>query len=333
MKNMSGLLHLKCLTASFLLSFVVLYFVAPDWVVVDQNKLDTLYMVSTIFFSAAIGMVISNNVHLEYQQNKVKIRQLNKRMTRRFIALFIVETIAYFYYNESVAHALGLHMHLIVLGLVIYASLYFVLSMPMVSRAIAEVEDCDFGDQETSSHDKRNIKLRQNLMTYCDEPRSKQSIINYLQVSDEEYSQIIDPLLEGCSVVEYGGNVCTSEYVKKILCNRCAHELMSMSDLAKNLCVDAEVLADLVGELVSDKKLFCMGDKCISTLSDYVESLSSKVLELCHNNPSTRHYIFKHIELENSSENYRLFLKPLIDSGQLVRVGGTGYGAKYQSRD
>ena len=61
-------------------SFVVMLSVAAyvyfaDRVTVAYNKIDTLYMVSTIFYSAVIGMVISNNVHLGNARYRNEIRK------------------------------------------------------------------------------------------------------------------------------------------------------------------------------------------------------------------------------------------------------------------
>ena len=89
---------MKAISVIFILSFLALYYFAPDLLIIDENKVDTLYMVSSIFFSAAIGMVISNNVHLEKKEFKEEIREMNSRMTILFTACFFSETIAYFLY-------------------------------------------------------------------------------------------------------------------------------------------------------------------------------------------------------------------------------------------
>ena len=85
-----------CIIFLVILVTVVAYIFFANKVDVSNSKVDTLYMVSTIFYSAVIGMVISNNVHLENVRYRNEIRKYYKRQRNLLTAFFIITTTLYF---------------------------------------------------------------------------------------------------------------------------------------------------------------------------------------------------------------------------------------------
>lgn len=323
---------MKSVTLFFSILFFTIYLLAPDILIVDENKIDTLYMVSTIFFSAAIGMVISNNVHLDKKEFKEEIRNMNSSMTILFTTSFFVETIAYFLYNDSYSHLYGYHIHLIVLGVIIYATLVYVFAMPIISKQIAQIENNDYEEREASDQ-MAAIKIQQQkILAYCmNKPMSENEMRQLLLIpADEGIEELVNPLLEEGLIIDMRNSFCGAEHVRNSIFQYCQNEAQTVKSLQKSLHIETECLKDNLDYMVQQRRLL-YDSKKESYLSLNVESVLSQIMFICNDESKTRYQIFKELNLPSGKDGFSVYIKPLLESGKLCRESGTGFGTKYKT--
>lgn len=319
---------MKVLTVIFWFIFILTYCFFPDKLIIDQNKLDTLYMVSTIFFSAAIGMVISNNVHLNDKGFKDEIRKMNGSMTLIFTICFFLETIAYFIYEESFSHFLGMHLHLIVLGLVVYATLVYILAMPIVAKNIARIENNDYFEREKYEQSKENERKQQLIMDKCsNRPLLEKDLMQQMHLKTEELNDLLDPLIEeGDLIKKKNEEYCTSHYIKKEILEYCSFKPIKSKEFASKIKIEPNEIEEILQELVEMNQLIYRKEG-YSLIDD--EYYSKSILQLCEKKALSRFQIFKELNLPNARDNYSRYIKPLIEQNLLLKESGRGYGTKY----
>lgn len=320
---------MKILTIIFWFLFLLVYCFFPDKLMVDQNKLDTLYMVSTIFFSAAIGMVVSNNVHLNNKEYKDEIRKMNKNMTLTFIVCFFLETIAYFIYEESFSHYWGMHLHLVVLGLVFYATLVYIIAMPIVAKNIARIENNDYSEREMSEQNKEFERKQQLIIDICSiRPLLEKDLMQQLRlIKTDELNGLLEPLIdEGILFKRKNQEYCALQYLKREILKNCNAEPTDSKELAVKIMIEIEEIEDILQELVATRQLIYRKEGYSLFNDDY---FISRILQLCEHEALTRFQIFKELNIPNARDNYSQYIKPLIDQNLLRKESGTGYGSKY----
>lgn len=313
---------------------VFIYIVFPDLIVVGQGKLDTLYMVSTIFYSAVIGMVISNNVNLHYKNNKSKIRRLNSRMTILFTCCFLVETICYFFYNDSLSHYLGLHFHLIVLSVIVYSTIVYVTSMPIVAKSIARIEDQDFTEKEEEQNTKEYKAITREIIEYCDQPKSIDSIFTHINIenSQKNIDKYISPLLGSTLFQTQDLSICGKDHLEELIIEKCRSSEPTFNDLLVQLPINSDNLNILLDGLMKEKRIACLSKTNQYTIyANQITIINKQILLFCQSTPKSRYEILENIGYTKNIENFRNFIQPLLDSGQLKRVSGSGFAAKYIS--
>ena len=176
------------------------------------NKIDTLYMVSTIFYSAVIGMVISNNVHLENAMFRRKIRRFYriKRDTLTFFfivttSLFFILDIAFF---QQIAKKMGINLSLLTLCVIILFILYNLSSMQEIFSSVAKIEDNDLSAEEVEITQKEILDFLQSEERL---PFSRTKIFTRVNVSNtqENEKKYIQPLVSGgkLKVIQKGNSI------------------------------------------------------------------------------------------------------------------------------
>lgn len=325
-------IKMKTVTFFFFVFFIVIYLLTPDFIVVDENKIDTLYMVSTIFFSAAIGMVISNNVHLDKKEFKEEIRNMNSSMTVLFTTCFFVETIAYFLYNDSYSHLYGYHIHLMVLGVIIYATMVYVFAMPIISKQIAQIENNDYEEREASDQMAAIKVQQQKILAYCmDKPMSENEMRQLLHIpADEGIAELVDPLLEEGYIIDMRNSFCGTEHVRNTIFQYCQNEAQTVKNLQKRLHIETECLRENLDYMVQQRRLL-YDSKKDSYLSFNVESVLAQIIFICNSESKTRYQILKELNLPSGKDGFSVYIKPLLESGKLYRESGTGFGTKYRT--
>ena len=189
-----------CLYSMVVLVVVAVYVYFDDKVVVAYSKIDTLYMVSTIFYSAVIGMVISNNVHLGNALYRNEIRKYYRTKRNALTAFFIVTTTLYFVLDisffQDLSKRMKVNLPLLALCVIILFIFYNLESMGAISSGVAMIEDNDLDAEE--------VKLKQQvILAYMKEcgdisvskKKILEAIINVRNTKENEKKYII-PLVE-----------------------------------------------------------------------------------------------------------------------------------------
>lgn len=134
------------------LLFVVFYFKTEKLPTFLLSKVDDIYMVLTIFYSAVIGMVISNNLQLKDSHFRQQLRLYYNDKRKFLTILFLISTLLYFFYDmefvESVLLTIGVDISKIMVGWLLFASAYYLFSMRMISYDIADIEESDLDEAE-----------------------------------------------------------------------------------------------------------------------------------------------------------------------------------------
>jgi len=141
-----------CLYFVDVLVVATVYIYFANKVVVAYSKIDTLYMVSTIFYSAVIGMVISNNVHLGNAKFRNEIRKYYKAKRNSLTIFFIVTTTLYFILDisffQDLSKSMNINLSLLALCVIILFIFYNLESMGAISSGVAMIEDNDLNEEE-----------------------------------------------------------------------------------------------------------------------------------------------------------------------------------------
>lgn len=141
-----------CLYFVDVLVVATVYIYFANKVVVAYSKIDTLYMVSTIFYSAVIGMVISNNVHLGNALYRNEIRKYYRTKRNALTAFFIVTTTLYFVLDisffQDLSKSMNINLSLLALCVIILFIFYNLESMGAISSGVAMIEDNDLNEEE-----------------------------------------------------------------------------------------------------------------------------------------------------------------------------------------
>jgi hypothetical protein len=134
------------------LLFIVFYFKTEKLPTFLLSKVDDIYMVLTIFYSAVIGMVISNNLQLKDSHFRQKLRLYYNDKRKFLTILFLISTLLYFFYDmefvKSVLLTIGVDITKIMVGWLLFASAYYLFSMRMISYDIADIEESDLDEAE-----------------------------------------------------------------------------------------------------------------------------------------------------------------------------------------
>ena len=189
---------------------VVAYIFLANKVDVSNSKVDTLYMVSTIFYSAVIGMVISNNVHLENVRYRNEIRKYYKRQRNLLTAFFIITTTLYFildiHFFQRLFNHFGINLPLLTLCVIILFIIYNLASMRVISSGVAMIEDNDLTTEDVKI---RQQELVEYLRDFNDMPLSKTKILKIIDVAntkDNEEKYILPLVEEGILKTSKKGN-------------------------------------------------------------------------------------------------------------------------------
>ena len=178
---------------------VVAYIFFANKVDVSNSKVDTLYMVSTIFYSAVIGMVISNNVHLENVRYRNEIRKYYKRQRNLLTAFFIITTTLYFildiHFFQRLFNHFGINLPLLTLCVIILFIIYNLASMRVISSGVAMIEDNDLTTEDVKI---RQQELVEYLRDFNDMPLSKTKILKIIDVANtkDNEEKYIKPLVD-----------------------------------------------------------------------------------------------------------------------------------------
>ncbi len=186
----------------FLYSFVVLviatvYIYFADKADVAYDKIDTLYMVSTIFYSAVIGMVISNNVHLGNAVYRNEIRKYYRAKRNTLTVFFIVTTALYFVLDisffQELSKRMNVNMPLLALCVIILFIFYNLESMGAISSGVAMIEDNDLNADEVKIKQKEIL----DFLESSGEKLSRTTILRIIDVSNtkENEQKYIIPLV------------------------------------------------------------------------------------------------------------------------------------------
>jgi len=124
---------------------IIAYFYFNSKVKILYSKIDTLYMVSTIFYSAVIGMVISNNINLDSKSFQYKLRQLYKKKRNILTAYFLITSFFYFIIDieffQNISDSIGQNLPLLTLIIIINFIIYNLTSMGIISNKVSNIED------------------------------------------------------------------------------------------------------------------------------------------------------------------------------------------------
>ena len=199
-----------CIIFLVILVTVVAYIFLANKVDVSNSKVDTLYMVSTIFYSAVIGMVISNNVHLENVRYRNEIRKYYKRQRNLLTAFFIITTTLYFildiHFFQRLFNHFGINLPLLTLCVIILFIIYNLASMRVISSGVAMIEDNDLTTEDLKI---RQQELLEYLQDFNDMPLSKTKILKIIDVAntkDNEEKYILPLVEEGILKTSKKGN-------------------------------------------------------------------------------------------------------------------------------
>ncbi len=199
-----------CIIFLVILVTVVAYIFFANKVDVSNSKVDTLYMVSTIFYSAVIGMVISNNVHLENVRYRNEIRKYYKRQRNLLTAFFIITTTLYFildiHFFQRLFNHFGINLPLLTLCVIILFIIYNLASMRVISSGVAMIEDNDLTTEDVKI---RQQELVEYLRDFNDMPLSKTKILKIIDVAntkDNEEKYILPLVEEGILKTSKKGN-------------------------------------------------------------------------------------------------------------------------------
>ena len=199
-----------CIIFLVILVTVVAYIFFANKVDVSNSKVDTLYMVSTIFYSAVIGMVISNNVHLENVRYRNEIRKYYKRQRNLLTAFFIITTTLYFildiHFFQRLFNHFGINLPLLTLCVIILFIIYNLASMRVISSGVAMIEDNDLTTEDVKI---RQQELVEYLRDFNDMPFSKTKILKIIDVAntkDNEEKYILPLVEEGILKTSKKGN-------------------------------------------------------------------------------------------------------------------------------
>lgn len=134
------------------LLYVVFYFKTEKLPVFLLSKVEDIYMVLTIFYSAVIGMVISNNLQLKDTRLRQKLRAYYNCKRKCLTILFLISTLLYFSYDmkfiERELISLCVDISKIMVGWLLFVTAYYLLSMHMISYGIADIEESDLDEVE-----------------------------------------------------------------------------------------------------------------------------------------------------------------------------------------
>ena len=199
-----------CIIFLVILVTAVAYIFFANKVDVSNSKVDTLYMVSTIFYSAVIGMVISNNVHLENVRYRNEIRKYYKRQRNLLTAFFIITTTLYFildiHFFQRLFNHFGINLPLLTLCVIILFIIYNLASMRVISSGVAMIEDNDLTTEDVKI---RQQELVEYLRDFNDMPLSKTKILKIIDVAntkDNEEKYILPLDEEGILKTSKKGN-------------------------------------------------------------------------------------------------------------------------------
>ena len=199
-----------CIIFLVILVTAVAYIFFANKVDVSNSKVDTLYMVSTIFYSAVIGMVISNNVHLENVRYRNEIRKYYKRQRNLLTAFFIITTTLYFildiHFFQRLFNHFGINLPLLTLCVIILFIIYNLTSMRIIASGVAMIEDNDLTTEDVKI---RQQELLEYLRDFNDMPLSKTKILKIIDVAntkDNEEKYIIPLVEEGLLKQSKKGN-------------------------------------------------------------------------------------------------------------------------------
>ncbi len=188
-----------CVTFFIFLVTIIIYIYFANKVNVPYNKVDTLYMVSTIFYSAVIGMVISNNVHLENGYYREKIRGYYNRQRNLLTAFFIITTALYFILDIRFFQCLsvlwGVNLPLITLLVIILFIIYNLISMRVISSGVAMIEDNDLTSEDV---DIRKEMIRDYVKENKASSLSRTLILKIIDVANtkDNEEKYIKPLVD-----------------------------------------------------------------------------------------------------------------------------------------
>lgn len=199
-----------CIIFLVILVTLVAYIYFANKVDVSNSKVDTLYMVSTIFYSAVIGMVISNNVHLENVRYRNEIRKYYKKQRNLLTAFFIITTTLYFildiHFFQRLFNHFGINLPLLTLCVIILFIIYNLASMRVISSGVAMIEDNDLTTEDVKI---RQQELVEYLRDFNDMPLSKTKILKIIDVAntkDNEEKYILPLVEEGILKTSKKGN-------------------------------------------------------------------------------------------------------------------------------
>lgn len=177
---------------------LAVYLLFANKVTVSYNKVDTLYMVSTIFYSAVIGMVISNNIHLGNVPFRNEMREYYRKKRNSLTLFFIITTSLYLILDIQfflhLTSKLGINLPLLTLCVIILFILFNLLSMKNISFRIAIIEDDDLTADDVLVKQKELLeKLKDE-----DDPISKTKILTLIDVANnkDNENKFISPLVE-----------------------------------------------------------------------------------------------------------------------------------------
>ena len=179
-----------CIIFLVILVTLITYLYFANKVDVSNSKVDTLYMVSTIFYSAVIGMVISNNVHLENVRYRNEIRKYYKRQRNLLTAFFIITTTLYFildiHFFQRLFNHFGINLPLLTLCVIILFIIYNLVSMRAISSGVAMIEDNDLTTEEIKI---RQQELLEYLQDFNDMSLSKTKLLKIIDVANTKENE------------------------------------------------------------------------------------------------------------------------------------------------
>ena len=179
-----------CIIFFVVITTVIVYIYFADKVNVSNSKVDTLYMVSTIFYSAVIGMVISNNVHLENVHFRNEIRKYYQIQRNLLTVFFIITTTLYFVLDihlfQYISNRLGINLPLLTLCVIILFIFYNLVSMRAISSGVAKIEDNDLTTEDEEI--KRN-EILEYLKDFDETPLSKTQILKIIDVANTKNNE------------------------------------------------------------------------------------------------------------------------------------------------
>ena len=179
------------------LAFVVFYLKTANLPAFLLSKMDDIYMVLTIFYSAVIGMVISNNLQLKDSHFRCQLRAYYNSKRKFLTILFLISTLLYFAYDmKFIEHALqptGVDISKIVVGWLLFVTAYYLFSMRMISYDIASIEESDLDEIE------KNQVIDAVLETLCDNKwHFAKRLLRDVDMPDtnEHVKKYIEPLID-----------------------------------------------------------------------------------------------------------------------------------------